>query len=694
MTKITPDHLARGAYIYVRQSTPAQLLHNHESRVRQYDLADRARQLGWDEVTVIDSDLGRSGDGIEERPGFEKLLLAVCEGRVGAVLSTEISRLSRNGREWHTLLEFCGLVQCLLIDEDGVYDARLPNDRLLLGMKGTMSELELSTLRQRSVEAVKSKARRGELFLNVPIGYSKVGRDRIDKDPDQRVQETISLVFRKFSEFHSIRQVLLWLRQEQIVVPAAMYQSSDGGSTERQTIWKLPMYNSVYRLLTNPTYGGAYAFGRTTSRVELQNGRRRKVQGIKQGRDEWQVLIVDHHDGYISWAEYERNQRLIAENAGNKGLMVRRAVNRGDALLPGLLRCGHCGRKLSVSYGGKTRAVARYSCRGTIGNDGSARCINFGARRVDHAVSEEVLQLLQPFGMEAALRAIEAQDEETAETRRQVELALQQARFAADRARRQYDAIEPENRLIAAELERRWNQCLIEVQRLEQRLVTLQEPSRPRWTDTERAQLLALGSDVAAAWHHPKATAGTRKRILRTVLNEIVVRVDGSQIGLLLHWQGGDHTAITIPKSVSGDHCWKTAADAADLIKALSRLMPDRTIAAILNRGGKRTGRGHTRTERNVYTYRYDHDILPYREGERVERGELTLEEAAHALVTSKMTVLRLIRAGTIRAHQACKGAPWIIDSQVVRDPIVTAAVRPSRNPVTANPLQRPLPFQ
>jgi excisionase family DNA binding protein len=694
MIKITPDHLARGAYIYVRQSTSAQLLHNHESRVRQYALAERARQLGWAEVTVIDSDLGRSGAGTEERPGFEKLLLAICEGRVGAVLSTEVSRLSRNGRDWHTLLDFCGLVQCLLIDEDGVYDARLPNDRLLLGMKGTMSEMELSTLRQRSVEALKSKARRGELFLHIPIGYAKAGRDRIDKDPDQRVQEAISLVFRKFAEFHSIRQVLLWLRQERIVLPAAISQSSDGGSTERRTIWKPPVYSMLYRLLTNPIYGGAYAFGRTTSRVELQNGRRRLVQGIKRDRADWQVLIVDHHDGYISWTEYERNQRLIAENAGNKGLMVRRAVNRGDALLAGLLRCGHCGRKLSVSYGGKTRAVARYSCRGANANDGTGRCINFGARRVDHAVGEEVMRLLQPFGMEAALRAIEVQDEEMAETRRQVELALQQARFEADRARRQYDAIEPENRLIAAELERRWNQRLVEVQRLEERLVALQEPSRRPWNDAERAQLLVLGSDVARAWHHPKATAATRKRILRTVLNEVVTRVEGSEIGLLLHWQGGDHTALTVRKSVAGDHCWKTAADAADLIRALSHLMPDRSIAAILNRGGKRTGRGHTWTEKSVYTYRYDHDIPPYRDGERLERGELTLEEAARALATSRMTVLRLIRAGTIRAHQACKGAPWIIDSQVVRDPIVIAAVRPSRNPVTAGPHQRTLPFQ
>ena len=695
MMKITPDHLARNAFVYVRQSTADQLLHNHESRRRQYALAERARQLGWANVTVIDSDLGRSGAGTEDRPGFEKLLLAICEGRVGAVLSIEASRLSRNGRDWHTLLEFCGLVGCLLIDEDGVYDPRLANDRLLLGMKGTMSEMELSLLRQRSVEALKSKARRGELFLSVPVGYVKVGRDRIEKDPDLRVQEAIGFVFRKFAEFQSIRQVHLWLRQEQIVLPAADYGLNDGASARRRIVWKLPVYNTLHHILVNPTYAGAYAFGKTTSRVRLQNGRKRVLKGYWRARSEWEVLIVDHHDGYISWAEYERNQRLIADNAGNKGLMVRRAVNRGDRLLAGLLRCGHCGRKLHASHSGTKGNVGRYSCQGAHLNHGSERCISFGALRVDQAVGEEVLRLLQPLGMEAALLAIEAQGAESAEVRRQLELALQQARFEADRARRQYDAIEPENRLVAAELERRWNERLLEVQRLEDRLAALQVPSRPPWDDAERAQLLALGCDVGRAWHHPNATATTRKRILRTVLNEIVVRVEGSEIALLLHWQGGDHTTLRVHKNMAGHHRWTTPADTADMIKALSRLMPDLSIAAILNRAGKRTGRGLTWTEKRVCTFRNDHDIPTYRQGERAERGELTLGEAATTLATSKMTVLRLIRAGTVRAHQACKGAPLIIDSQVVRDPVVIAAVRSStRHPVTADPRQKDLLLQ
>ncbi len=279
MTKITSEHLERGAFVYIRQSTPDQLVHNHESRRRQYGLSERARQLGWQEVVVVDDDLGRSGSGIS-RPGFERLLAAICEGRVGAVFAIEASRLARNGRDWHTLIEFCGLVNTLIVDEDGTYDPRHPNDRLLLGMKGTMSELELSILRQRSLEALKQKAKRGELFFTVAVGYVKTRHDRIEKDPDRRVQEAISLVFRKFAEFQSIRQVHLWLRQEHILLPSVNY----GIDAQQRIEWKLPVYNSVHHILTNPVYAGAYAFGRTGSRVSIEQGRKRVTRGFRKAR--------------------------------------------------------------------------------------------------------------------------------------------------------------------------------------------------------------------------------------------------------------------------------------------------------------------------------------------------------------------------------------------------------------------------
>jgi excisionase family DNA binding protein len=673
MSKITPDHLARGAFVYVRQSTQDQLLHNHESRRRQYALADRARALGFSSVEVIDDDLGRSGGGAA-RPGFERLLVSICEGRVGLVLAVEASRLARNGRDWHTLLEFCGLVGCLLADEDGIYDARLPNDRLLLGMKGTMSEMELSVLRQRSLEALRQKARRGELFVNVAVGYVRVRHDRIALDPDLRVREAIALVFRKFAAFQSVRQVHLWLRQERIRLPVT--EIDEHG---QRIAWKPPVYSSVLRILTNPVYAGAYAFGRTCSRVTVEDGRKRVVRGFRRERADWEVLIPEHHEGYVCWAEFERNQRLIADNAHSKGVMARGSVRRGDALLAGLLRCGHCGRRLHVSYSGTQGFCVRYSCQGAHFNHGTQRCIAFGGLRVDAAVAAETLRLLAPLGIEAALRAIEAREADADAARRQVELALTQARYEADLARRQYDVVDPGNRLVAAELERRWNDRLVEVRSLEERLAAhaSERPEAP--SAAERDRLMALGADLEAAWRHPRATAETRKRILRAAIAEIVTRVADRTIDLVIHWQGGDHTRLIVPKNRPGQHRWSSSAAVDDLIRGLARQQPDAAIAATLNRSGLRTSKGNSWTEARVRSLRSAHDIAVHRPGEMAERGELKLEEAAELLQVSRMTVLRLISGGSITASQVCKGAPWAIPRAQLEglDPRTAAVQRP-----------------
>jgi excisionase family DNA binding protein len=689
MTKITPDHLARSAYVYIRQSTADQLLHNAESRRRQYALQERARQLGWADVVVIDHDLGRSGSGVS-RPGFERLLAAICEGRVGAVFAIEASRLARNGRDWHTLIEFCGLVGTLLVDEDGVYEPRHPNDRLLLGIKGTMSELELSLLRQRSLEALKQKARRGELFLTVAIGYVKVRHNRIEKDPDRRIREALDLVFRKFAEVQSIRQVHLWLRHERISLPAVTYTVQDG----RSIVWKLPVYNTVHHILTNPIYAGAYVFGRTGSRVTLEVGRKRVVRGFRKARAEWQVLLRDHHEGYLSWAEYERNQRLIADNANGKGFPVRGAVRRGETLLAGLLRCGRCGRKLHVAYSGTRGDVGRYHCRGALLNHGTAPCISFGSLRVDQAVGAEIIRLLQPLGVEAAVKAIEARRRQADEKRRQAALALEQARFEAGRARRQYDAVDPDNRLVAAELERRWNDALGTTRDLERELDALTRCQPIALTDAERQRLMQMGADLEAAWHHPSATTATRKRIVRAVLHEIVARVEADRIHLVLHWQGGDHTELRVKKNRTGQHRWSTDAQTEALIRVLARTMPDKAIAALLNRAGKRTGRHNGWTQARVCTFRNQHGIAVYRHGERAERGEVTLQEAAARLEVSPMSVLRLIRAGTLPAEQLCKGAPWVIKRTDVEKPEVARAANAKRKrPPPHNPDQKLLAF-
>jgi DNA invertase Pin-like site-specific DNA recombinase len=483
--KITPDHLARGAFIYVRQSTVDQLVNNHESRRRQYGLADRARALGWTDVTVIDDDLGRSGSGVS-RPGFEKLLAAICEGRVGAVFAIEVSRLARNGRDWHTLIEFCGLVGTVIVDEDGTYEPRHPNDRLLLGMKGTMSELELSLLRARSMEALKQKARRGELFFTVAVGYVKVGRDKIEMDPDLRVREAIGLVFTRFAEMQSIRQVFLSLRGDQIALPYINPKVSG-----RQVLWKLPVYTTV-----KPSHKSCLCRClRLWPNRKSDDNRKRPQRSCAAVAKIAQMggLLVDHHEGYLSWADFERNQRLIADNANGKGMMVRGPVRKGEALLAGLLRCGHCGRRLLVSYNGTKGDVGRYNCDATRSNPGVDPCISFGALRVDEAVGTEIVRLLQPLGVEAAIRAITQCEHQSGEKQRQIELALEQARYEATRARRQYDTVDPDNRLVAGELERRWNAALVAVRALEEELEALLRQRPAAMSTGERQRLLQMG---------------------------------------------------------------------------------------------------------------------------------------------------------------------------------------------------------
>jgi excisionase family DNA binding protein len=655
MSKIGAEHLSRRAYVYVRQSTLDQVRHNRESQLRQYGLADRARGLGWPDVTVIDDDLGRSGSGTH-RPGFERLLVALCSGEVGAVFCIEASRLARNGRDWHTLLEFCRLVGCLLIDEDGIYDPRQPNDRLLLGMKGTLSEMELSTFRQRSQAALDQKAKRGELFTSVPIGYVRAQGNRIEKDPDVRIREALDLAFRKFREFGSVRQVLLWIRQERIELPAVNY-----GPDGRNIVWKLPVYNTLLHILTNPTYGGAYAFGKTRTIARIVDGRKRVFAGNPLRREDWQALIIEHHAGYISWDEYEANRKLITHNANMKGNMVRGAVKRGSSLLAGLLRCGHCGRKLHVAYSGTKGTVARYNCQGSMINHGGPRCISFGAVRVDHRVSEQVLHQLQPLGIRASLEAIERARTEQDERIRHKELALEQARYEAARARRQYDAIDPENRLVAAELERRWNETLKTQAELQTELDFLREQSSRALSAGARDELLRLGEDLPRLWHHPGSSVEIKKRILRIVIKEIVVTKKDNTIRALVHWQGGDHTEIVFEKSHTGEHRWTTDVETIDIVRELARTLPDQVIASVINRLGKRTARGHTWTAARVCTLRNHHHIATYREGERQERGELTVAEVSGLVGVSGPTVIRLIRVGRLSASQACPGAPWLI---------------------------------
>ena len=407
--KITSDHLSRSAVVYVRQSTMSQVMGNLESQRRQYDLAAAAQKAGFIGVTVIDEDLGRSGSGSTHRPGFERLVAMVCSGNVGAVYCIEASRLARNGRDWHHLIDLCALAGALVIDPDGAYDPRLVNARLLLGLKGTMSEYELSLLRQRGIAARDSKARRGEYRFMLPPGFCWSETGKIEIDPDEHVVEMVRLVFAKFRELGSARQVFLWLRSADLKMPVVRRNID-----VYKLIWKAPAYHSVMQILHNPLYAGAYAFGRRTQRTRIVDGRARKVSGFDKPREEWNVLLRDNHVGYISWQDYEDNHRLLLENAHMKKNCARKSARGGRALLTGLMRCGRCGRMMRVFYGQAKGHAHRYQCRGDDAHVGAGMCIGIGGLRIDRAVASQILEAVSDHAVEAALFAADQVDHRAA----------------------------------------------------------------------------------------------------------------------------------------------------------------------------------------------------------------------------------------------------------------------------------------
>lgn len=689
--KIHASHLERAAYIYVRQSTSYQVQHNVESKRRQYALENRARELGFTKVVVIDDDLGRSGTGSVERPGFGRLLAAVCEGTAGAVLALEASRLARNNRDWQHLIDLCALSSALLIDHDGIYDPRRLNDRLLLGLKGTMSEFEIGLIRQRAQEALREMVQRGDVLTEVPVGFVRSDDNRCEMTADLQVQEAIRGVFRKFRELGTARQVLLWYQQEQVPLPTA-----DPGGGGREITWRLPVYGRILKILQNPTYAGAFAYGRRKTRVKVVDGRARKSQGHRLPQEDWPVLIKDHHPGYISWEEYERNQSLLEKNIAMRGGGRSGSAKRGPALLAGLLRCRRCGRMLHVSYSGSKGNTLRYNCRGANINHGGKMCISFAGPKVDRAVAETVVAAIQPAGIKAAVMAHEQAKDRADEKRSALLLALEKARYEVQRAKRQYDAVDPDNRLVASELERRWNDALQQVADLELRL---EEPTSASQSlsDQELERLQQLGQDVALAWEHEQASVTLKKRILRTILEEIVVDVhdEPAEVHLLFHWAGGVHTELRVAKNRTGHHGRCTDRKVVDLVRDLAKVCKDAEAARVLNRLGYVTGAGNSWTEVRVRSLRCSNKIPVFVKLEEPEF--LTMQEAALELGVSASTVRRMIERRILPAQQVVRYAPWVIQHADLELPQVVAAVETVRSggPVPrSHPGQTVIPFE
>jgi DNA invertase Pin-like site-specific DNA recombinase len=606
--KLTVDRLRRRALIYVRQSSPGQVLHHPESQRLQRGLIERARELGFADVRVID-DLGRTGSGLVERPGFEHLVAEVCNGEVGAVFCLEASRLARNGREWHHLFELCGMVDAVVVDGDGIYDPKITNDRLLLGLKGIMSEYELTLLRQRSLETRRQKASRGELEFNLPVGLCWNASGKIEKDPDERVQQAIALVVNKMMELGSVRQVLVWFRKQNISLPALSFHPD--GPDGPKLIWKPPVYRTVWAILSNPLYAGAYAYGRREVRTHIVEGRVRKSKGHRKSRSEWSVLIREHHPGYMDWEQYEKIQAMMASNTFMNCNGEAKAGRGGRALLSGMLRCRRCGRMLHVSYIGKEHTVPRYNCDDANLRQGERRCVSFSGLWVDEAVAKEVLQAVSGNAVEAALEAAEQMEQRRHELRQALALQVEEARYEARLAARRYEAVDPDQRLVAAELERRWNAALQKTRELEEKLqefdLGIKKVPLPN-----KEFLLSLAQDLPAVWNAPSTDMRLKQRIVRILIEEIVADIDENnrEIVLLIHWAGGRHSELRLKKRETGQHGRCTSMEAVEVVRRMAGRFSDEQIAATLNRLGMHTGIGNTWDKNRVYSLRH-HQQLP-----------------------------------------------------------------------------------
>lgn len=688
-SKISDKHLDRFAYVYVRQSTQFQVEHNLESQRRQYDLVNRAKGLGWKNVEIIDEDLGCSGSGAVARKGFERLVSMVSMGKAGAVFSLEASRLARNNRDWHHLIDICAMVHTLIIDQDGIYDPGVLNDRLLLGLKGTMSEFELSLLRQRTFEGLRLKANRGELYTIVPVGYIRTKDNRCEKDPDERICSAVALVFDKFDQMRSVRQVLLWFTQEKMKLPTIKYDAHG-----REIIWKAPIYSTLIKFLSNPIYAGAYVFGKTATETYIENGRVRKKSGKKRPQDKWDILIKDHHKCYISWETYERNRAQIHSNANMKGLMrVNGAARSGSALLAGLLRCSRCGRKIRVSY---TKSEIRYVCRAANLAYGAAPCISFSGIRVDAEIENQILDIVQPAALEAAIRAEDKKKNDVEQKHKSLELELEQAEYEAQRAFRQYNSVDPENRLVAGELERRWNDSIriVNESKLALEKVDDGDVSPKRMTYDE---LKHLADTLPEIWRHEQTDMRIKKLIVRTLIKEIIVNIDKNPefIHLTIHWHGGEHSTVDIKRGRTGVHRYTTDKETVQLVQELSLVMPDSAIAATLNRLGRKTGRGNSWTQQRVDSLRNHNNIPPYNKNNA--EGVVTQEKASEILQISPMSVHRLISNGIIESRQIVPCSPHLIKEESLKELKVLEAANKIRNriraPLPEDPNQQCLNF-
>jgi len=663
-SKVTAAHLGRDAYVYVRQSTLTQMREHTESLERQYELASRAQMLGWppQQVIVVDEDLGRSGADATAREGFKHLVAEVGLGKVGIILGIEVSRLARNNADWYQLLDLCALTDTLIADGDGLYHPGDFNDRLVLGLKGTMSEAELHLIRHRLTAGLLHKAAKGELRQGLPVGLVYDETDRVILDPDEAVIEAIATVFRRFDQLGSARQVMMSLLEDNLLVPRRPTGS-------RRVRWAPASYPAIHDFLTNPAYAGAFVFGRRRDDKRLDANGRLVTRTRELPRSEWAVLIPDHHPGFVTWEHYEQIQDQLRANwrppRGHGG----GAAREGTALLQGRVRCGRCGRMMQVGYSGTTGDTPRYICgRNKQLYGGERGCQSVGGRGLENRVLDEVFAMLEPASLAATAKALAEADANHRRHLAVFELAVERARFDAERARRQFDAVEPENRLVARTLERALEAALVAQRQAEANLATQRLRQPTRLTDEETLWLARAAADVRAVFHAPTTTWRERKLLLRAVISEVVVTVaePARRAEVNIVWEGGAATRFGLDLNKTGKHFRTTDEDTVDLVRRLAERYNDKTIAAVLSKQGRRTGTGLAFTQTRVKTLRVSRGIPAYKPAEVVtptgdDELVVSITRAEKLLGVSRVTLYRWLNNGFIHGEQLTPGGPWHI---------------------------------
>ena len=677
MAEPAAAHLRRDAYIYVRQSTLAQTVRNTESLLRQYDLAGRARQLGWAEhqIVVVDDDLGRSGASAQGRKGFSDLVADVGLGKAGIVLSLESSRLARNNADWYRLLDLCALTDTLIADGDGVYHPAGYNDRLVLGLKGTLSEAELHLLRARMTEGLRAKAARGELRLMLPAGLDYDEDDHVIITPDEAVREAVTCVFRRFDQLGSARQVVVSLRADGLRLPRRDIRTG-------KITWAQAGYPAVHDILIHPGYAGVFAYGRSKTEKHLDAGGTVTTRQRRLPRGQWAVMIPGHHPGYISVDTYDANIARLAANSPRPAGGAGGAAREGAAWLQGLLRCGRCGRLMQVNY--RTGGRPAYRCGRANQMYGASTCQLIGGRRLHETVLDELLAVLAPASLAATVQALADARARHRQNLAVFERAAERARYEAGRALRQYDNIEPENRLVARTLEAVLEDKLAAVRIAENQLAAQRARQPVTLTSEETAWISTAGADLRAVFDAPATTHAQRKELIRAVITEIVATAgndDGDGGGrtcqIRIIWQGGASTDVQMPLPASGQHGRTTSEDTLALIRRLAPRYDDTTIAQILGNQNRRTATGLPFRKAHVRELRAYHGIPGYQPPpENVTPGRndaavVSIGQAARQLGLSSATIYRWLRDGFVAGEQLTPGAPWQIRvDQQLRDRI------------------------